>query len=235
MRRWTSSNGVILLFGTGDIGVAVLERLTARGIPVRLVGRSSRAVESVARTVGNHDQVTYRTCDLRNPRSLARAVACDGPLSFLGLVALQGLSIPDRLDRYQPRQIKDMIDVNLTSVLSATSSFLRTRRDKPTRIVWLSSSAALRGFPSSAVYAAAKGGLTAAARSMRVDFTNDTQLHVEHPGLVNTRGLRRAISRQARRQGIPAAGLLARIAGDRRVREPRDIAAKIVRHLIAGN
>lgn len=86
------------------------------------------------------------------------------------LINNAGLSINGPLELLEYSEIKKVIDVNLTGLLTVTNIFLPLIRNSKGRIINISSGHGLVAIPDKSVYAASKFGVQAACDSLRVEL-----------------------------------------------------------------
>ena len=86
------------------------------------------------------------------------------------LVNNAGLSVNGPLELLEYSEIKRVIDVNLTGLLTVTNVFLPLIRASKGRIINISSGHGLMAIPDKSVYAASKFGVQAACDSLRVEL-----------------------------------------------------------------
>jgi short-subunit dehydrogenase len=146
---------------TRGIGLALCERLAARGARLGLVARGGDAVrELAARLPGEHVPLP---ADVGDRAAVARAVAEFGPFDLV--VANAGMAHYGPLREQTPEQAEEMTRVNwlgtLWTVQCTLPHLLAAGRG---HIVVVSSGAGLHSFPQAAVY-----GATKAAQRMYAD------------------------------------------------------------------
>jgi short-subunit dehydrogenase len=86
------------------------------------------------------------------------------------LVNNAGLSINGPLELLDHSDIKKVIDVNLTGLLTVSNIFLPLIRKSNGRIINISSGHGLMAIPDKSVYAASKFGVQAASDSLRIEL-----------------------------------------------------------------
>jgi len=109
-------------------------------------------------------------CDLESiERAFAQIQSVTKGEAF-HLVNNAGLSINGPLELLDHSDIKKVIDVNLTGLLTVTNIFLPLVRKSKGRIINISSGHGLMANPDKSVYAASKFGVQAACDSLRVEL-----------------------------------------------------------------
>ena len=155
------------------IGRALAEQLAARGATVGLAARSTAELEALADALpappgGSAHQVL--TCDVGEPESTRAAV--DGFVAAAGgldlVVANAGIAHHVPFGEQPLRQAHEMTRVNWLGTLNVVHAALPRLTERGVgHIVIVSSAAALRAFPSAAVYGATKAAQRAFAEALR--------------------------------------------------------------------
>ena len=175
--------------GSGAIGAAICRRLCAAGHAV-IVHGSSRiaAAESLAHelreTGGEAVAVGFDVTDADGTRHALEGLLHDGPIQIL--VNSAGAHDDQVFAGMSATRWQRVIDVNLTGFFNVTQPLtlpmLHTRWG---RIVTISSVAAQRGNRGQVNYAAAKGGLEAATRSLALELaTRGVTVNAVAPGVI---------------------------------------------------
>jgi NAD(P)-dependent dehydrogenase (short-subunit alcohol dehydrogenase family) len=174
--------------GTG-IGAATARALAAAGYAVTLAGRRRAPLEATAATIPGALVVT---ADVTNPQACAAmaeaARATHGPLDVV--VANAGGAESRPFAKTTLEQWQQIIDVNLTGAFltakAAMPDLLRPG-DGIRRLVFVASTAGLKGYPYVSPYCAAKHGVIGFARALALEHAK-TPLTVNAvcPGYVDT-------------------------------------------------
>jgi NAD(P)-dependent dehydrogenase (short-subunit alcohol dehydrogenase family) len=184
---------VLITGGGSGIGAAVAAKLAAEGAAITLAGRRLHALEAVAATLA---KATVCPTDVTNAEDCARLAAharkTHGPIDIV--VANAGGAMSRPFNRTDQAHWQDIIDVNLTgtflTVQAALADLVRPAdSDQPPlrRIIFVASTAGLKGYPYVAPYVAAKHGVVGLARALAVEYAK-TPLTVNAvcPGYVET-------------------------------------------------
>lgn len=174
MGALTGLHALITGGGTG-IGAAIAAALAAEGARLSIAGRRRAPLdETAARLTGSlviEADVTSET-DCAAMAEAARAV--NGPIDIV--IANAGAAETAPVGRIDLAHWQRMIDVNLTGVFltvrAALPDLLRNgdAAKGTRRIIFVSSTAGLKGYPYVAAYCAAKHGVVGLARSLAVEL-----------------------------------------------------------------
>ncbi len=185
----TTGGRVVLLGGTSEIGLAILQALGAPpATEIVLAGRDEAALAAAGKTLPYTVRTRhYDATDSAAHEQFVREVFEAGPVDML--ISAAGVLIPQQAMDSDPRQAALLIGTNFTghvSTLLATAA--RMRAQGRGTIVVLSSVAAVRPRKANMVYGAAKAGLDAFARGL-ADSLHGTgvQVLLVRPGFVTGR------------------------------------------------
>ena len=161
---------VLITGGTSGIGLELAKQLVARRNTVLITGRDAHRLEKTKSDLPLHVYV----CDAGKPddiESLGKRVLSEFP----GLDTLiNNAGIMRNLDLNQPQRLTDVtqeISVNLNGPMQTVQAFLPHLKTRANAlIVNISSGLAFVPFPLSPVYSAAKAGLHAYTRCLRVQL-----------------------------------------------------------------
>jgi NAD(P)-dependent dehydrogenase (short-subunit alcohol dehydrogenase family) len=170
------------------IGAATAVALDAAGARVALSGRDEGALRLVADGLA-HEPVVL-VSDLAPPSApaaLARA-ALEGLGGIEILVNNAAIAIRQPSEDLNAEQIDELFAVNVRAPLLLISALLPAmRKAGGASIVNLTTLSALRGTPRRAAYAASKGALEAATRSLAIELGPDgIRVNAVAPGVVDT-------------------------------------------------
>lgn len=166
------------LFITGaaaGIGAAIARLATSRGYSVGLIDRES-SVEELAAQLAASGEANARawTCDVSDEEALASAI--DAAANTLGkpskLVTAAGIDRGGALDELPLSVWDEVLRVNLRGTAAACQAVLpHMIEQQGGAILCLSSPLARTAIPGgSAAYAASKGGVSALARSLAIEY-----------------------------------------------------------------
>jgi decaprenylphospho-beta-D-erythro-pentofuranosid-2-ulose 2-reductase len=158
---------VLLLGGTSEIGLAILEAMhLSPDDQVLLAGRDEQRLAAAgAGLPGQAVTLRYDATELNEHGKLAEAAFADGPVDLV--IAAAGVLIAqDKLDA-DPELAGQLVQVNFTGHVTAILTIARKMRAQGSgTIVVLSSVASVRPRKANFVYGAAKAGLDAFGRGL---------------------------------------------------------------------
>jgi NAD(P)-dependent dehydrogenase (short-subunit alcohol dehydrogenase family) len=170
------------------IGAATAVALDRAGARVALSGRDEAALELVADALGNDPVVLV--ADLNQPTApAALAVAA---LEQLGgveiLVNNAAIAVRQPSEELNAEQIDELLAVNVRAPLLLIAALLPAMRAaRSGSIINLTTLSAIRGTPRRVAYAASKGALEAATRSLAMELGPDgIRANAVAPGVVDT-------------------------------------------------
>lgn len=170
------------------IGRATAIALDAAGARVLLTGRDERSLQEVARSL-QHDPVV-EVADLASPSEPARLAELT--ISRLGgidiLVNNAAIAIRQRAEELDASKIDEILATNVRGPLLLIAALLPALKAQHSgSIINLSTVSAIRGTPRRAAYAASKGAIAAASRSLAMELGPDNiRVNVVAPGAVDT-------------------------------------------------
>ena len=208
---------ILITGGTSGIGYEFANQLIARGNTVLITGRDQRKLDQAKSSLpGVHvfhsDASKAEDIQSLRQRVIAEFPKCDTLISNAGIMR--------NLDMNEPRPLADVtreLDVNLNGPVQIVQEFLPHLKTKPDAlIVNVSSGLAFVPFPLSPVYSAAKAGMHAFTRCLRVQLkgTSVTVIELAPPG-VETKLFRGEFEKEMKGQkGMPVDVLVTKaIAG----------------------
>jgi uncharacterized oxidoreductase len=208
---------ILITGGTSGIGFEMAKQLIARRNTVLITGRDARRLEEAKTALpGVHtfqsDASKPEDIESLRQRVTAEFPACDTLINNAGIMR--------NLNMNEPRPLMDVtreLDINLSGPIQMVQEFLPHLKSRPSAlIVNVSSGLAFIPFPLSPIYSAAKAGIHAFTRCLRVQLKGSTVGVVElAPPGVETKLFRGEFEKEMKEQkGMPVEVLVAKaIAG----------------------
>jgi NAD(P)-dependent dehydrogenase (short-subunit alcohol dehydrogenase family) len=220
--------------GTG-IGAAIALKLGRAGAAVSLAGRRAGPLEEVAARLPRAVAIVADvTSEAGTSAMVAHARAVHGAIDIL--VANAGAAESAPIGKVDLAHWQRMLDVNLTgaflSVKAALPDVTRREADGVRRIVFIASTAGLKGYAYVAAYCAAKHGLVGLARALAVELApSGVTVNAVCPGFTETPLLEASlatITDKTGRSRAEAAAELQRLNPQGRFVQPEEIAETVL-------
>lgn len=180
---------ILITGGTSGIGLEMARQLIARRNTVIITGRDQRKLEEAKSALAGVHVIHSDASKPEDIQALLEEVqtkfpACDTLINNAGIMR--------NLNLNEPRSLTDVtreVDINLNGPVQMVQAFLPHLKNRPNAlIVNVSSGLAFIPFPLSPVYSAAKAGLHAFTRCLRVQLKSSNVAVVElAPPLVETK------------------------------------------------
>jgi short-subunit dehydrogenase len=164
------------------IGLAITRRLLAEGHRVVGISRLTPGIESARFT---HMELDLSDLD-KLPDAL-RDVSKQHP-DINAVILNAGIGRFGSLEQFSPHQIRQLIDLNLTSHVLLAREFLpKLKRQGSGELVFIGSESALRGGRYGSIYAATKFGLRGLVQALQEECSaSGIRVGIVNPGMVNT-------------------------------------------------
>lgn len=217
--------------GTG-IGAAIAETLAGEGVALSLVGRRREPLESLAPKLPNAVAIPADVTDEHQVTAMIEtARQAHGPVSIL--IANAGAATSAPLAKTSLESWNAVINVNLTGAfLSARAVLPDMTAARSGRIIFIASTAALKGYGYVAPYCAAKHGVVGLARALAIEAAKDgITVNAVCPGFTETPMLEASIGNIVEKTGRSAAETRAALMKDNpqgRLIQPHEVAATVL-------
>ncbi|HWM72667.1 MAG TPA: SDR family oxidoreductase [Nocardioides sp.] len=185
-----TSRVAVITGASSGIGEATARALVADGLKVALLARRADRIEALAGELG--DAAIAIAADVTDRDSLV--AAAERVQSELGgadvLVNNAGVMLLGPFDTDQREDYRQMIEVNLLGVITATEMFVDQLKagaaDRGGDIINISSVAGRTARAGNGVYAATKWGMNGWSESLRQELLPDIRVTLIEPGVVAT-------------------------------------------------
>jgi NAD(P)-dependent dehydrogenase (short-subunit alcohol dehydrogenase family) len=200
MSGYLAGRHAVVTGGGHGIGAAVAEALAARGASVTLMGRDEERLNMHRLYLEARHEVSVcvELCDVTDPSCVQRAfgAGCErlGPASIL--VNNAGQAESAGFAETTPELWHRMLSVNLTGTWLCTQQVLPAMVFAGEgRVVNISSTAGLRGYPKTAAYCASKHGVIGLTRALALEVAKKgVTVNAVCPGYTDTEMSIRAIN-----------------------------------------
>ena len=169
--------------GNSGIGYETARLLKEQGYEVTIVGRSAERTREAAERLG----VSCIVADLSDTEACVEVAERyrDKPLDLLVNNAGLGTVVP--LEGYTPELFDEHFHVNVRAPLLLTKELLASLERCSGVVTMISSIITVHGAPAFALYAATKGALEAAVRSLAIELApRRVRINAVAPGAVDT-------------------------------------------------
>jgi len=179
---------VLITGATSGIGLAVARRFAEEGATVVCNARSEERLQQVVSELpgSGHLALAFDAVDeAQVDRAAAKLNSAKTPLHAAVLCAGHHALRPLQLLKAQ--HIDTLLSANVRATLLCTRMAMKNASKDGASIVWLSSAAAMIGNAGETAYAASKGALIAACRSLAVELApRRIRINAVAPGVVET-------------------------------------------------
>ena len=228
----TAPRHALVTGGGSGVGRAIALALAASGVEVTICGRRAEALESVA---SENPRIHAIAADVTDEQSMLAlyetAQAARGPFDIVVANAGSAESAPAhkiKLDNW-----KKTLDVNLTgSFLTVQPALAGMMARKAGRLIFIASTAGLKGYGYVAPYVAAKHGVVGLMRALAAETAKSgVTVNAICPGYVETEMLEQSVqnivAKTGRSTGETRAALAA-VNPQNRFVQPDEVAAAVL-------
>ncbi len=177
--------------GSGGIGAAICRRLAADGCYVyvhanRNLAKAVALVEEIRKAGGVAEAIAFDVTDADTSRAVLEALVAESPIQIL--VNNAGVHDDAVFPGMSAQQWHSVLDVSLNGFFNVTQPLtLPMIRGRWGRIINITSIAGLTGNRGQVNYAAAKGGLHAATKSLSLELASrGITVNAVAPGIIQT-------------------------------------------------
>ncbi|MER9742124.1 SDR family NAD(P)-dependent oxidoreductase [Mesorhizobium sp. M0187] len=227
-----SGKHALVTGGGSGVGRAIALALAEAGIEVTICGRRDAELAKVA---GENGRVHAMPADVTNEAAMtslyAQAEALRGPFDIV--VANAGMAGSTPAHRTTLADWQRTLDVNLTGAfLTVKPALAGMAARKAGRIVFVASTAGLKGYAYVAPYVAAKHGVVGLMRALAAETAKSgVTVNAVCPGFVETDMLEASVQRIVEKTGRSAGEARASLASTNpqgRFIQPQEVAAAVL-------
>ncbi len=227
-----SGKHALVTGGGSGIGAAIAFALADAGAQVTICGRRLPELEFTAERHGN---ILPQAADVTDPAAVGRLydAAQKARGAFAIVVANAGMVESAPAEKISPELWNRTLAGNLTAAfLSVQPALAGMRAKKWGRIVFIASTAGLKGYPYVAPYVAAKHGMVGLARALAVETAKEgITVNAVCPGFTETSLLDQSVERIVATTGLSAAAarkMLEANSPQGRFMQPQEIANAVL-------
>jgi len=227
-----SGKHALVTGGGSGIGAAIARALAADGAALSLVGRRAAPLEAMVKELPKAAAIVADITSGTECKAMAEAAhKAHGPIDIV--VANAGMAASAPAAKIDAAHWQQMIGVNLTGTFNTVQAALADVTRQPGgRIVFVASTAGLKGYPYVAAYVAAKHGVVGLMRALSVEFAaKGTTVNAVCPGFTDTPLLAGAVDTIVSKTGRSADASRGELAKDNphgRLITPEEVAQTVL-------
>jgi NAD(P)-dependent dehydrogenase (short-subunit alcohol dehydrogenase family) len=228
----TAERHALVTGGGSGIGLAIAQALGRGGWKVTIAGRNRRRLEGALDSIAG---ARAETCDVTDPDSVAHAVSsavrAQGPVQLL--VNNAGVVASAPFEKLSLEAWRQSLDLNLMGAVHCVQAVLpQMKASGWGRIVNISSTAGLIGYPYVSPYVAAKHALVGLTKALALELARSgITVNAVCPGYTDTAMIAAAaetISARSKRTKEEALAVFASANPQGRLIAPQEVAAAVV-------
>ncbi len=214
--------------GTTGIGLAIAKSLAENGARVTVASRNEQRIAAVAQNVSGVTGIVLDVSDADNIKAVFESV---GAVDIL--VNNAGIAPTATFERTTAKQLNHVMAVNFTGAFLCAQAALPSMRERDHgRIITISSTAGLRGYPYTSAYAASKHAVIGMTRSLALEIaTTQITANCVCPGFTDTEMVSQVVANITQKTGHSADEALAVLVGknpQQRLVTPEEVADTVL-------
>lgn len=227
-----SGKHALVTGGGSGIGAAIARALAVEGAALSLVGRRAAPLEAMAKQLPKATAIVADITSSTECKAMAEAAhKAHGPIDIV--IANAGMAASAPAAKIDAAHWQQMIGVNLTGAFNTVQVALADVTRQPGgRIVFIASTAGLKGYPYVAAYVAAKHGVVGLMRALSVELApKGTTVNAVCPGFTDTPLLAGAVDTIVSKTGRSADASRVELAKDNphgRLITPEEVAQTVL-------
>lgn len=226
----------IAIFGaTSEIGSSFIKTKSAYFKQAVLIGRNEAKLNNLLKELeSKNNYFTYILKDATNSLQIKAAIdfLYNQPFELDVALFLIGYNKPDSFGNISEVSFNKILRTNLYSCFYFLKHILN--KSEKTKIVILSSTSGLKGFPSNVPYGAAKHGIIGLVTSLKAEKPN-VSIKIICPGLINTKSLKKNIEKQSKNSKEPYNEIIKRLSINNKWLEINEISESILEAIMSDN